>query len=134
MLDYLSKAKEEGKEIIVFGSSVGGKKAEKYLLDNSVVIDAFCDNNKDVWNQIVQNHPVISPIDLSKKDKVNTIIVIASNKYIDIEKQVKVLSLAKNSYGLVENASTLAEEDINIAYRIYKDEYYPWVTIPIVNI
>ena len=30
-----------------------------------------------------------------------------------------------------ENA--LAEEDINIAYRIYKDEYYPWVTVPITN-
>ena len=28
----------------------------------------------------------------------------------------------------------LAEEDINIAYRVYKDEYYPWVTIPIANI
>lgn len=27
----------------------------------------------------------------------------------------------------------LKEMDINIAYRIYKDEYYPWVTVPIAN-
>lgn len=31
----------------------------------------------------------------------------------ELETEVKVLSLAKNSYGLVENASTLAEEDFN---------------------
>ena len=31
----------------------------------------------------------------------------------ELETEIKVLSLAKNSYGLVENASTLAEEDFN---------------------
>lgn len=31
----------------------------------------------------------------------------------ELETEVKVLSLAKNSYGLVENASTLVEEDFN---------------------
>ena len=29
---------------------------------------------------------------------------------------------------------SLKAEDINIAYRIYKDSYYPWVTVPIANV
>jgi len=125
------------KKIIIFGTGEFGKNAFKYYSKNSFIkVLAFCDNNKDRYNQKLFNTKIISPEILTKT--CFDYIYIASSfdneiykQLIDMnikKEQIRILNISevtpKLSHG---NRLSLAEElMLFIAYLLneYNIDYH----------
>lgn len=82
-------SKEELPKAVIFGASLSGMSAKKYL-DNTYNIIAFCDNDKQKHNTLLQNLPILSieQLDTTVFDK----LLIASEFFEQIEQQVLELN------------------------------------------
>lgn len=91
------------KEVVIFGAGGRGQKIFYEMLHLGAVVLAFCDNNRDLADTIIENRPILSPEQLVAFP--NAEIVIASTYYQEIEKQLKELQIAKIHtilYGVAE--------------------------------
>ena len=75
-------------KIIIFGAGVMGKRyASDPFIKNDII--AFVDNNKDLWNTVYYDKPVISPDKLEDLEYDYIIIAIKNQQIVsDIRKQL----------------------------------------------
>ena len=74
-----------GKKIIVFGAGSCGERIWRQL---PVPIQYFVDNNKTKWGGTLQGIPVLSPECLHEEDKNGVIVIVGSQYYSEIVKQL----------------------------------------------
>lgn len=85
-----SKLKEvisQGKQVVLFGVGVGGKKVLANMLEADIPVHYICDNNQKKWGTEVYGVKIENPLRL-KKAKENTFIFIASIWWYDIKQQL----------------------------------------------
>lgn len=76
LIDFLGK----GNPIVIFGCGLYGKEAFIELSSNRYVVNAFMDNNHNLWGEEIEGVKVISPDEIPNLS-INTRIVIANEKY-----------------------------------------------------
>jgi hypothetical protein len=81
------------KKVILFGASKMGEIA--YTINKgNFIIEAFCDNDKKKWGKSFLGVPVISPDQLSLKEKIDDIHIIVTSIYKkEIIEQLKKLGI-----------------------------------------
>lgn len=80
--ELVYKIKANNKKVIIFGSGYYGEKVLNLCKRNDLVIDFFCDNDKDKQGRKVNNEiPIISPEELLKKMYIEDYIIIVSPKF-----------------------------------------------------
>ena len=77
-------------KIILFGASKGGKNAQAFLKNKTVV--AFADNDKAKWNTKINNVPVMNPADALKQNYDE--VWVSSNQYMPIIGQLKKMGVS----------------------------------------
>lgn len=90
-----------GKDLVLFGASLGGIKLKSYFADFGLHIKYFCDNDKTKWGKHVEGVKVIPPAELLGLDLDKTEIVISSLWAREISEQLRSLGIEKvsqNSY------------------------------------
>lgn len=78
----------KNKQIIVFGTGSVAIKAIDILKQNNFDVEAFCDNNKELWGKEKEGYKIISPNEIKQFDKDNLVIIIASSYYMEIYEQL----------------------------------------------
>lgn len=97
-LDCLSTILElsEHRKVYIFGAGKYGRFIHTFLSLNNVEVVAFCDNNAQRRNEIIQNLPVLAPEEtISKKD--DACYIITASKYVqEITDQLLRLGVNQN--------------------------------------
>lgn len=79
---------DNSQNVYIWGTGLLGRFACRQLKQSNILsgeVIAFIDNNKDLTGSIIEDTPVISP-DMVKTDD---LIIICSQSFIEIEKQIK---------------------------------------------
>lgn len=74
--------------IVVFGAGQNGIQLKKYLLDNQLNVNFFCDNDKTKHGKLIDGIPCISFVELCKY-KENTLVIVSPIKSEEINKILK---------------------------------------------
>lgn len=141
-------------DIIIFGASRAGMIA-KQILEKEYTIIAFSDNDKKKWNNVFCDVEVVSPEELCTEKYKKAMVVIASQYYVSINRQLKALHIENrkvfhylgssqdseiiDSYELVdvsveplfsrctynENVIELMEKDFSINYGCKRENNIP---------
>lgn len=141
----IDKKINKAKIICLFGAELNGQELAYYLNSNKIKIDCFCDNNEKFWGKnICLSIPCFSPVKLNKLNHDNTLIIISSRYYKEIEKQltdlgfdnffacpsylylrVKKYLLSANMQNIKQNISTLID--------ILDDDYSKIILVNIIK-
>jgi len=81
------------KKIIFFGT---GSASEKILEQFPFKIEYFVDNNSLKWNTKLDDINICNPMELLKENKENTAIIVASQYYNEISKQLQSMGYEEN--------------------------------------
>lgn len=90
-----ARFREEGKDLVVFGTGAGSRQLIAGLLDQNIKIAYLCDNNPEKWGEFLMGLMVKAPAEL-KNDIGKINILIASAWWYEITEQLK-------SYGYQED-------------------------------
>lgn len=90
-------AKTQGKNTIIFGAGIRGKRAVNLLTECERRIAAICDNNRDLWGTQKYGHLIISPQESAERFE-DCIYLIANKYQADaIEKQLCDMGIRKEN-------------------------------------
>lgn len=84
-MNYIMKRAREVKKIIIVGAAESGKQLLSYLCKEGINVEAFYDNNKEIYGKYINSVKVISPE--KAKDDLSTLYIIASVNYKEELKQ-----------------------------------------------
>lgn len=74
------------KPIVIFGAGKNGDFLRKIFIKKQKKVVAFCDNNLDLHNTMLNNIPVIS-VDCAVKENSNAIFIIANARHFEVMKE-----------------------------------------------
>lgn len=91
------KRKSKG-NVYLFGASVTGQKVYKRIEESGCqdTVAAFVDNNTELWKNKLFGKKIIGMAELAKSINQNDIILITSNKYIEIGKELDTMGLTEH--------------------------------------
>lgn len=81
--------KYKSKGIIIFGVGKRGMEAQAYAERMDINIEAFCDNNSQIWGSDIAGKRVLSPSELELYDKDQAIVIANKRNYSDIYAQLE---------------------------------------------
>ena len=87
VITYIEKKKLKG---IIFGAGQFGRRwAYQFLKEHGILIDAYCDNNPDLWGTKINGIKVIAPAELESQAEKSFVFIMTQYGTIKIiEKQL----------------------------------------------
>ena len=107
--NILKQKLRDKEEIIIFGSSQGGRIVKRYVESNGFSVVAFCDNNPNLWGKEINNIPIINCDDLANEKYKSYRIIIASMYFVDIYNQLEQCNIEDRiiNFSLIEELNVL---------------------------
>ncbi len=116
-IDYIKYLKN--KKVILFGAGKQGRKVYYKLVKyiKNIQIIAFCDNDKNKQNQLVEGIRVISAETLYKENNNDILIIISC-----FEREIQEQLLTHN----IHNFISVSQIDFGGGYEYYDKQYFEW--------
>ncbi|MBU5314786.1 glycosyltransferase [Clostridium bornimense] len=107
--NILKQKLRDKEEIIIFGSSQGGRIVKRYIEESGFSVVAFCDNNPDLWGKEINNIPIINCDNLADDKYKSYRIIIASMYFVDIYNQLEQCNIEDRiiNFSLIEELNIL---------------------------
>lgn len=113
LLEHLSSAKQ----VVVFGCGILGTFVLPLLELNRIdTIEAYCDNNSDLWGKELQGRPIISPAEVVKCYPKATYLIANKDYSQEIKKQLISMGMAADNiyeYTLGADSTLLSKIYLN---------------------
>ncbi len=128
---YKWKEELRDRKVFIWGASIGGKQALGCLTKNGIMVEAYCDNDKQKWRGEYSGKPVISPESLQLQCNAESVVIIASYAYEAIYQQILKLGLKCKIYIYLlydpchlKAEETYSEDEKRAIRTLYTSETY----------
>lgn len=96
-MEYLIKRARNAHEVIIVGASDSGTQVLKYLQKENIQVEAFYDNNKELWGKSIAGVKIMCPPNAKNVNPAVLYIVASLNHQDELNEQLQKMGISESS-------------------------------------